>query len=144
MRLSERYLKLLDWTILLTNVPAHHATAQQLLEAYGARWQIELLFKSWKSHFQIGQLPRSNPFWVLIQISAKLLAIALLQSRFSPRLLTKGAHALSPLKIAAYLCRLLPLIAASPHRNWLEHFLYFCRYDSRRRPNFFRKLAALC
>jgi hypothetical protein len=52
--------------------------------------------------------------------------------------------ALSPLKIAAYLCRLLPLITASPHRDWLEHFLYFCRYDSRRRPNFFQKIAALC
>jgi hypothetical protein len=37
LRLSKRYLKLLNWTILLTNVPAHHATAQQLLEAYGAR-----------------------------------------------------------------------------------------------------------
>jgi hypothetical protein len=144
VRLSERYLKLLDWTILLTNVPAHHATAQQLLEAYGSRWQIELLFKSWKSHFQIGQLPRSNPLWVLIEISAKLLAIALLQSRFSPWLQTNGALALSPLKIAAYLGRLLPLITASPHRNWLEHFLYFCRYDSRRRPNFFHKLASLC
>jgi hypothetical protein len=141
---SQRYLKLLDWTILLTNVPPHHATAQQLLEAYGSRWQIELLFKSWKSHFQIGQLPRSNPLWVLIQISGKLLAIALLQSRFSPPLQPAASPPLSPLKIAAYLCRLLPLIAASPDRNWLEHFLYFCRYDSRRRPNFFQKLTPLC
>ena len=144
LRPSERYLQLLDWSILLTNVPAHHATAQQLLEAYGARWQIELLFKSWKSHFQIGQLPRSNPIWVQIQLATKLLAIALLQNHFSPRLQTKGGKALSPLKIAAYLCRLLPLITASPHRDWLEHFLYFCRYDSRRRPNFFQKIAALC
>ena len=144
LRPSQRYLKLLDWTILLTNVPAQDATAQQLLEAYGARWQIELLFKSWKSHFQIGQLPRSNPLWVLIQISAKLLAVALVQSRFSPRLQTKVATPLSPLKIAAYLSRLLPLIAASPHRNWFDHFLYFCRYDSRRRLNFFQKLSTLC
>jgi hypothetical protein len=106
---SQRYLKLLDWTILLTNVPPHHATAQRLLEAYGTRWQIELLFKS-----------------------------------FGLRLQTALSTALSPLKIAAYLCRLLPLIAASPHRNWLDHFLYFCRYDSRRRPNFFQKLTALC
>jgi hypothetical protein len=144
LRPSKRYLKLLDWTILLTNVPAHHATPQQLLEAYGTRWQIEVLFKSWKSHFQIGQLPHSNPIWVLIQISAKLLAIALLQNRFSPLHPTGAATTLSPLKISAYLSRLLPLIAASPDRNWLDHFLYFCRYDSRRRPNFFQKLAALC
>jgi Transposase DDE domain len=141
---SQRYLQLLDWSILLTNVPAHHATAQQLLEAYGARWQIELLFKSWKSHFQIGQLPRSNPLWVQIQLATKLLAIALLQNHFNPRLQTKDGKALSPLKIAAYLCRLLPLITTSPHRPWLEHFLYFCRYDSRHRPNFFQKIAGLC
>jgi hypothetical protein len=141
---SERYFKLLDWTILLTNVSAQQASAQQLLEAYGARWQIEVLFKSWKSHFQIGQLPSSNPLWVQIQLLAKLLAIALLQNRFSPWLQAKDARALSPLKIAAYLSRLLPMIAASPHRNWFDHFLYFCRYDSRRRPNFFQKLAALC
>ena len=144
LRLSERYLKLLDWTILLTNVPAHHATAQQLLEAYGTRWQIEVLFKSWNSHFQVGQLPHSNPIWVLIQISAKLLAIALLQNRFIALGYSETATALRPLKISAYLSRLVPLIAASPDRNWLEHFLYFCRYDSRRRPNFFQRLAALC
>jgi hypothetical protein len=141
---SKRYLKLLDWTVLLTNVPAHHATAQQLLEAYGTRWQIEVLFKSWKSHFQVGQLPHSNPIWVLIQITAKLLAIALLQNRFIALSYSETNNALSPLKISAYLCRLLPLIAASPNHNWLEHFLYFCRYDSRRRPNFFQRLAFLC
>ena len=144
LRPSRRYLKLLSWTILLTNVPAQQATAQQLLEAYGARWQIELLFKSWKSHFQIAQLPRSNPVWVQIQLLAKLLAIALLQNRFNPWLQTKDSSHLSPLKIAAYLARLLPLIAASPHQNWFDHFLYFCRYDSRQRTNFFQKLAALC
>jgi IS4 transposase len=144
LRPAQRYLKLLGWTILLTNVPAQQATAQQLLQAYGARWQIELLFKSWKSHFQIGQLPRSNPLWVQIQLLAKLLAIALLQNRFSARLQTKEPRDLSPLKIAAYLARLLPLIAASPHQNWFDHFLYFCRYDSRQRPNFFHKLTSLC
>jgi Transposase DDE domain len=144
LRPSQRYFKLLGWTILLTNIPAQQASAQQLLEAYGARWQIEILFKSWKSHFQIGQLPRSNPLWVQIQLLAKLLAIALLQNRFNPWLQTKEARPLSPLKIAAYLSRLLPLIAASPQQNWFDHFLYFCRYDSRQRLNFLQKLTALC
>ena len=58
--------------------------AQQLLEAYSCRWQIEVLFKTWKSHFQLGLLPRRNPLWVQIQLLAKLLAIALLQSIFAP------------------------------------------------------------
>ena len=103
-----------------------------------------MLFKSWKSHFQLGKLPSRNPLWVHIQLLAKLLAIALLQTAFALQPWGLELKALSPLKIAAYLTRLLPLIAASPHRDWLQHFFYFCRYDSRSdRTNFFQKLAAL-
>jgi hypothetical protein len=87
------------------------------------------------------------PIYYLVgtpKLLAKLLAIALLQNHFSPWLQAKDARALSPLKIAAYLSRLLPIVIASPDHNWFDHFLYFCRYDSRRSPNFFQKLAALC
>ena len=145
LRLTKRYLKLLDWTILLTNVTPEQMNAQQLLEAYSCRWQIEVLFKTWKSHFQLGLLPRRNPLWVQIQLLAKLLAIALLQSIFAPNPFFAETPALSPLKIAAYLSRLLPLITASPQRDWFEHFCYYCRYDTRSdRVNFFEKLASLC
>ena len=145
LRLTKRYLKQLDWTILLTNVTAEQLSEQQLLEAYSCRWQIEVLFKTWKSHFQLGRLPDCNPLWVKIQLLAKLLAIALLQSIFAPNPFVAELRALSPLKIAAYFSRLLPLITASPHRDWFEHFSYFCRYDSRSdRVNFFEKLASLC
>ena len=145
LRLTKRYLKLLDWTILLTNVTPEQMSAQQLLEAYSCRWQIEVLFKTWKSHFQLGLLPRRNPLWVQIQLLAKLLAIALLQGVFTPNPFVAETPALSPLKIAAYLSRLLPLIAASPHRDWSAHFCYYCRYDTRSdRVNFFEKLASLC
>jgi len=149
LKLTKCYLKLLDWTILLTNTTAQQLSPQQLLEAYGCRWQIEVLFKSWKSHFQLGKLPTRNPLWVHIQLLAKLLAIALLQSAFTPNAFGPKAfmaqpRQLSPLKVADYLARLLPLITASPHLDWLQHFLYFCRYDSRSdRNNFFQSLASL-
>jgi Transposase DDE domain len=124
LKLTKRYLKLLDWTTLLTNVPtqqlsAQQLSAQQLLEAYSTRWHIEVLFKSWKSYFQLAKLPTRNPLWVQIQLLAKLLAIALLQTFFAPNPFVTQLQALSPLKIAAYLAPLLPLIAASPHRDWL-------------------------
>src|SRR5262249_50684657 len=38
-----------DWTIYLTNVPAERLTLQEALVLGHARWQIELLFKLWKS-----------------------------------------------------------------------------------------------
>jgi hypothetical protein len=145
LRLSKAYLKLLDWTILLTNVTPEQLNAQQLLEAYACRWQIEVLFKSWKSHFQLGRLSTSSPRQVHIQLLAKLLAIALVQNTFAPCPYLSVRRPLSPLKIAAYFSRLLPLIAASPHQNWFDHFCYFCRYDARlNRPNFFEKLSSLC
>ena len=98
-----------------------------------------------KSHFQLGLLPRRNPLWVQIQLLAKFLAIALLESIFAPNPFVAETPALSPLKIAAYLSRLLPLITASPQRDWFEHFCYYCRYDTRSdRVNFFEKLASLC
>jgi hypothetical protein len=145
LRLSKAYLKLLDWTILLTNVTPEQLNAQQLLEAYACRWQIEVLFKSWKSHFQLGRLHTSSPRQVHIQLLAKLLAIAMVQNTFTPCPHVSVRRPLSPLKIAAYFSRLLPLIAASPHQNWFDHLSYFCRYDSRlNRPNFFQKLSSLC
>jgi IS4 transposase len=36
-------------------VTPEQLNAQQLLEAYACRWQVEVLFKSWKSHFQLGR-----------------------------------------------------------------------------------------
>jgi len=98
-----------------------------------------------RDHSQLRRLPRHNPLWVQIQLLAKLLAIVLLKSIFAPNPFVAETRTLSPLKIAAYLSRLLPLITASPHRDWFEHFCYYCRYDTRSdRVNFFEKLASLC
>jgi hypothetical protein len=38
-----------DWTILVTNVPVALLTAPEAAVLYRARWQVELLFKRWKS-----------------------------------------------------------------------------------------------
>lgn len=47
--LSPRQLTLCDWWVLATNVPAEKLTAAEAAELYRARWQIELVFKRWKS-----------------------------------------------------------------------------------------------
>jgi hypothetical protein len=46
---SPRQLTLCDWWVLATNVPAEKLTAAEAAELYRARWQIELVFKRWKS-----------------------------------------------------------------------------------------------
>jgi hypothetical protein len=43
-------LALMDWTIFVTNVPTEMLSIQQVALLYPVRWQIELVFKLWKSH----------------------------------------------------------------------------------------------
>lgn len=38
-----------DWTMLVTNLPVEKLSVKEAVVLYRARWQIELLFKRWKS-----------------------------------------------------------------------------------------------
>jgi len=43
--------------LYLTNIPAERLTARQVALVYGARWQIELLFKEMKSYYRLEDMP---------------------------------------------------------------------------------------
>jgi hypothetical protein len=47
---SQEYLELQEWTIFVTNCPPSLLTWQEVVVLYRARWQIERLFKLWKSY----------------------------------------------------------------------------------------------
>jgi hypothetical protein len=47
---SQEYLDFQQWTIFITNCPPERLTWKEVVVLYRARWQIELLFKLWKSH----------------------------------------------------------------------------------------------
>jgi hypothetical protein len=72
---SPRQLVLCDWTVLLTNVPETQLTPRAVWEVYRVRWQVELLFKRWKS---LGGLcPRAvrRAGRALCEVYAKLLGM---------------------------------------------------------------------
>jgi Transposase DDE domain len=64
-----------DWTVVVTNLPPEQATAEELLVLKAARWQVELLFKLWKSQAEIDQAHSHDPWIVLTELFAKLLAV---------------------------------------------------------------------
>lgn len=66
---------LAGWVILLTNAPAALLTFDQALELYRVRWQIELLFKLWKSEGLIDHWRTANPWRILCELYAKLTAL---------------------------------------------------------------------
>lgn len=72
---SAAALALADWTILLTNIPPEMLTLAEALVLVKVRWQIELLFKLWKSHGQLDRWRTGKPARILCEVYAKLLAM---------------------------------------------------------------------
>jgi hypothetical protein len=72
---TQERLALAMWTIVVTNIPKELLSAQEVFILLRVRWQIELLFKLWKSHAKIDEWRSSNPWRILCEIYAKLLGI---------------------------------------------------------------------
>ena len=70
---SPERLALADWTIYITNVPAEQLSLAEAWVLVRVRWQIELLFKLWKSHGQIDEWRSQKPWRILCEVYAKLL-----------------------------------------------------------------------
>jgi len=71
---SKKSLSLCDFTLLITTAPAYKLSFDEALALYGARWQIELLFKLWKSHAKLDTSRSENPWRILTEIYIKMLA----------------------------------------------------------------------
>lgn len=63
--------------VLATNLPPERLTVDEAWVLAGARWQIEMLFKLWKSYGHLAQSRSENPWRVLTEIYAKLLGLLL-------------------------------------------------------------------
>jgi hypothetical protein len=72
---SRERLAWCDWTILVTNVPEEMLTPKEAAVLYRARWQIELLFKRWKSLGLIAELAGSTTARQMVRLWARLLAV---------------------------------------------------------------------
>jgi len=114
-----------DWTTLVTTAPPALLSVREALVLARARWQIELLFKLWKSHGLIDESRSSKPWRVLCEVFAKLLAMVIQHWvlltgcwAFPQRSLVKAAqtvrqhalHLASTLTDTAALCTALTVI----------------------------------
>jgi len=136
------------WTIVVTSVPPTLLSLREALVLLRARWQIELLFKLWKSHGHIDESRSANPWRVLTEVFAKLLAMVvqhwlLLVScwAFPDRSLLKAAQTIRP--------HALSLASALVYPAFLDHILAVvqrcvaagCRLNRRKKkPNTYQLL----
>lgn len=71
---SAAFLALQDWEILVTNLPADQWSVTMIFALYTLRWQIELIFRTWKSQLKLAHLGNWRPVRILCQLYAHLIA----------------------------------------------------------------------
>jgi hypothetical protein len=104
-------LELTDYVVLVTTVPAERLSADEIIELYRLRWQIELNFKREKSIVGLDQLPSRLPETIHCWICAKYLGIELARrlaepaEPFPPSFVGKSALRLGARHIAAQAAR---------------------------------------
>jgi len=72
---SARHLNLLAWSVFITNVPRDWLSATEVMLLYRVRWQVELIFKLWKSQAKLDVIANCGPLRFLCQFYARLLAL---------------------------------------------------------------------
>ncbi len=74
------------WTginVFITNVSKDRLTPEQIMSIYRLRWQVELVFKTWKSHYKIDQYKTMRKERMECYVYATLLLILLQWRIFS-------------------------------------------------------------
>jgi hypothetical protein len=68
---------LTQWLVLITNVPEALLSAQEVGVLARVRWQVEILFRVWKSCFRVDECCSRNVWRVLCELYAKLMGVVL-------------------------------------------------------------------
>ena len=72
---SQTRLSLCDWNIMVTNASEHLLSLKEAGTLAKLRWQIELLFKLWKSHGQVNKSKSQKPWRILTEVYAKIIGL---------------------------------------------------------------------
>lgn len=138
---SKEYYELLGYAIYLTTVDQAVWNTEDIVKAYKLRWRIEIIFKSWKSHFNIQPLIHrqcNNKIRIECMIYMMLIFIALFQTvwyiYFEKRIYSKYKKHISLLKLAGFISKNIEMILIQPLKLLeLEKYIAkHCTYESRK------------
>jgi len=151
-QLSQEYLALQNWTLFVTNVPAEVLSAEQVMALYGQRWQIEIIFKGWKSHFNLEAVSSSTTRELLeVALYGKLLFITLTHPLTAPPLTAAAdveVRFYSRLRVNLLTSQCLVSIVLEywgidVAEGLARQMDYHGRYEKRKRQNIYEKFFAL-
>lgn len=116
------------YNIFITNVPEKVLSREEIVSTYRLRWQIELIFKSWKSHLEIHKVKPVKTVRMECQLLAKLIWILITTKIYQFTQLISCSTGISQLKFFK-LIRIhsrtmqLSLAKANLFRKWFFNLL---------------------
>jgi hypothetical protein len=108
---SDRQRVMCQWTVLITDLPSATFAIEEICILYRVRWQIELLYKAWKSGGGLGRTRGRRGGRVLCEAYAKLLALVV--QHWGTLLRGGPLCEISPVRAARRVKRLAMQIAAA-------------------------------
>jgi hypothetical protein len=102
---SKSPLQLLAWNLFITHVPPTIWKMEAVVKAYPLRWQIELIFTSWKSYLHLASIKTKKADSTLCYLYGRMLLIVLTYALYPQRRATvwlKKRRALRVLKLVRH------------------------------------------
>lgn len=135
---SEDYYLWMKYNVFITNVEEETLGAKEIAEVYKIRWQIEILFKSWKSGGQLQELLHercTNIYRVKTTIYLLLMFYCLMMQKVYMKyyiIIEKmyGKY-ISLIKLLAYFSNNLMKVLNASSANLKQQILINCCYDQR-------------
>jgi len=135
---TKEYYEWLRFNVYITTVGKDVWTAQQVYKAYKVRWQIEIIFKSWKSGFNLQHILHegcTDENRVRVAIFLMLLFMCLFMQkvyvRYKNVIENKTDKKISLLKLGVYTCNNIKEIIGIPDKLLKELITLHCCYDKR-------------
>jgi hypothetical protein len=136
---SPDYYQWLGYSVFMSNVEKQTLSAEEIAKAYRVRWQIELLFKSWKSGYRMQELLHegcTNEHRVRACIYMLLMLICLVVQKvyvhYYHAIKNKYNKCLSLLKLSEWIGRHLLLIIVLPAAEIKKLLVMNCCYEHRK------------
>jgi len=149
---SGKYLYLLGWSLYITNASKESLPTDAVSVVYMVRWQVELVFKAWKSHHGLTELSGRRPERIECFIYGRLIMMVLmafLSGSMRRHLWRTRRRELSFLKAVRYFrSRVLKVLSLIVNPVSFSQFLLqefrdmcrLCKIESRKRPSTARKI----
>lgn len=135
---GHQYYQWLKFNVYITTIDKDVWNVQDVYKAYRVRWQIEIIFKSWKSGFSLQHILHegcTNEHRVRVSVFLILLFICLFMQKIYlryKRVIEKTTNKkISLLKLSIYAGNNMKEIIAIPDKLLKELIILHCCYDNR-------------